>query len=167
MVRNKPGFHSLMLRNGWHVPSIHSEICSLKWMKAVRKLKIYCPRRSDRNNEKHCWSPPPLKVLLHKLETALKVSLATARPDAAKAKQISRFIRSFNKHPPNREWTVEVLAIWAPKDPIFERSYKYVKPKTDYDLFLDNEDGFFDDLPKLNEKYIRKTNRLRMPKKVR
>ena len=81
--------------------------------------------------------------------------------------QITRFIRSFNKHPPNREWAVEVLAIWAPDDPIFERSYKYVKPKTDYDLFLDNEDGFFDDMPKLPEKYIRKTNRLRMPKKVR
>ena len=64
VVRNKPGFHNLMLRNGWHVPSIHSEICSLKWMRAVRKQKIYCPRRSERNGEKHCWSPPPLKDLL-------------------------------------------------------------------------------------------------------
>ena len=86
VVRNKPGFHNLMLRNGWHVPSIHSELCSLKWMKSVRKLKIYCPRRTDRNVEKFCWSPPPLKDLLNKLELAINIHLNTTTPSPKKYK---------------------------------------------------------------------------------
>ena len=42
-----------------------------------------------------------------------------------------------------------------------------MRPREDVELLLDNEDGFFDDLPLLDDKQIRKTNRLQMPKKVR
>lgn len=67
----------------------------------------------------------------------------------------------------NVQWLVDLLGIFAPEDEIFKKSYKYVRPRQDIELLLDNEDGFFDDLPELDEKYVRKTKRLQMPKKVR
>ena len=80
---------------------------------------------------------------------------------------MKNLIKSFRRHSPNVQWAIDLLAIYAPDDPIFAKSYKYVRPKKDYDIFLDNEDDFYDDLPRLNEKTIRKTNRIQMPKKVR
>ena len=67
----------------------------------------------------------------------------------------------------NGKWLIDLLGIFVPDDEIFQRSYKYVPDRTESQLYLNNEDGFFDDLPKLSEKYIRKTNRLRLPKNIR
>ena len=65
------------------------------------------------------------------------------------------------------QWVLSMLSIYASDDEIFKKNYKYVKPKDEYDLWLDNDDELFSGLNELDEKYIRKTNRLRMPKKQR
>ena len=76
LVRNKGGFYDTMLRNGWYMPSKHSELCSLKWMRKVKKFKIYSPKRVDLNLSKQCWNPPPLRDLLDKLENSMMIHMA-------------------------------------------------------------------------------------------
>ena len=74
---------------------------------------------------------------------------------------------ALQKREANAQWLIDLLGIYAPDDEIFVRSYKYVRPREEYDLYLDNEDGFFNNLMPLDEKYIRKHNRMQMPRKVR
>ena len=65
------------------------------------------------------------------------------------------------------QWVIDLIGIYAPDDEIFKKNYKYVRPKEEYDLYLNNKDLFFYELPELDERVIRKTNRLQMPKKMR
>ena len=37
LVRNRPGFYDAMLANNYHLPSKHSNLCTLKFMRAIRK----------------------------------------------------------------------------------------------------------------------------------
>ena len=75
------------------------------------------------------------------------------------------------KHAPDIEWLIRWLGVIKPDDEIFKKSYQFVRPKaelssSDDEAFLHNEDNFFDDLPALDDKIIRKTNRLRVPKSL-
>ena len=54
---------------------------------------------------------------------------------------------------PDRAWLLNVLAIFAPNHPFFQKDYvpppKVVKKE---DLVVDNRDNFFSGLPKLHKK---------------
>ena len=47
VVRNFGGYYVAMGKLGYEMPSKHSEICSLKWMRAIRKGYVYCPKRAQ------------------------------------------------------------------------------------------------------------------------
>ena len=59
-------------------------------------------------------------------------------------------------HHPDVNWLVNVLAIWVPDDEIFQMNYKYVKQRDVVQLEFDNQDNFWELLPSLTEKEIRK-----------
>jgi len=52
------------------------------------------------------------------------------------------------KRKPNAQWLVTIISIWEPTNAIFAKDYRYVKPKKSCaDMLLDNNDGFFSNLP--------------------
>lgn len=72
------------------------------------------------------------------------------------------------KHPGDTEWLVNFLAIADEDDEIFDRKYKYVRPKSKIaEVMFDNTDGFWNDLPPLTERQIKSSNRLRLSKEQR
>ena len=78
-----------------------------------------------------------------------------------------RTVALMRKQPPNTEWILKWVACWMPDDPIFHKSYKYVRPKpetVEEDEYFSNDDGFYSDLPVLDDKVIKKTNRMRQSK---
>ena len=78
-----------------------------------------------------------------------------------------RTVALMRKNPPNTEWILKWVACWMPDDPIFHKSYKYVRPKpetVEEDEYFSNDDGFYSDLPVLDDKVIKKTNRMRQSK---
>ena len=74
------------------------------------------------------------------------------------------------KTPPDTRWLIKWVGYFMPEDEIFKKSYKYVRPKKVVEVeeeYFSNDDGLFDDLPPLDDKVIKKTNRLRMTKEAK
>ena len=74
-------------------------------------------------------------------------------------------------HPPDTAWLIRWIGVLNPNDEIFEKSYKFKRAKVEVEIseeeeFLRNDDDFYTDLPTLDDKTIRTTNRMRVPKKV-
>ena len=168
-VRNHSTYYDALRANLYHPPSKSSAVCTMAFMRAVRKGTVYCPKRAELQVQHQCFNPPPRDILLRdKLLPALQ-SFITSRPRPKKERilAIKGLVVALEKREANAQWLIDLIAIFKPEDEIFERGYKYVKPREELDLYLDNEDGFFDNLAPLNEQYIRKHNRLQMPKKER
>ena len=72
MVRNRPGYYVAMQKLLYHLPSKHSNITTLGFMRAVRKGQVYCPKKTEINPAKQCFNPPPRATLLGKLLPALE-----------------------------------------------------------------------------------------------
>ena len=75
------------------------------------------------------------------------------------------------KYEPDTKWLLVFVGMWMPNDEIFKKSYKWQRPKqveeSDDDEYLSNDDGFYSNLPQLDDKTIKKTNRLAQPKHAR
>ena len=75
------------------------------------------------------------------------------------------------KREPDTGWLLVLVGMWMPNDEIFSWSYKWQRPKqveeSDDDEYLSNDDGFYSNLPQLDDKTIKKTNRLSQPKHAR
>ena len=60
-----------------------------------------------------------------------------------------------------------MLGYFKPQDPIFAKDYKYKKEvEVPIEPIIDNHDELFNNLPPLNEKEMRSTNRMRLPKEM-
>ena len=70
-------------------------------------------------------------------------------------------------HLPDVAWMVALLAIWSPDDEIFEFNYRYVRQRDVIEAEFDNDEEFFTSMPTLTEKEIRRSNRIRIPLKMR
>ena len=46
-VRNHSTYYDALRANLYHPPSKHSAVCTLSFMRAVRKGTVYCPKRAD------------------------------------------------------------------------------------------------------------------------
>ena len=95
----------------------------------------------------------------------------TTIEDAKHHKALRKTVELMKVHPPDTAWLIRWLGVMNPADEIFHKSYKYKRPKIEVDSsseeeFCLNNDNFFTDLPILDDKTIRTTNRIRVPKKV-
>ena len=70
-------------------------------------------------------------------------------------------------HHPDVKWLVDLVAIFAPHDEIFEPNYRFVRQRDVIELELPNEDNFWTNMPQLTEKEIRRQNRVRIPIELR
>ena len=70
------------------------------------------------------------------------------------------------KKNPDTKWLLLLVGLFMPEDPIFHKSYKWSRPKVveDSDEYLSNDDDVYTNLTQLDDKVIRKTNRIAIPK---
>ena len=150
------------------MPSLHSSLCTIEFMNAVRNGEIYCPKSNQSLVAPKCFSPPPIAVLMEKCFVFLQNLLASNNYDQKVLQQCFNLYDEMKKRPPNAAWLVLVYAQWVPEDEIFQKSYRYVrKKKSSQVIEINNADNFFDDLPQLTDAEIKKSNRLMLPKKAR
>ena len=65
----------------------------------------------------------------------------------------------------NADWYVTLISIWNPECEIFRKDFVYVRERElAVEPLIDNLDGLYDGLPLIDEKIMRKTNRMRLPK---
>ena len=66
--RTKDQFYTLLKKQSYKMPSVHSNLCTLEWMYAVRAGHCYCPKDTDINRAKKCYDPFSIKDMISKLE---------------------------------------------------------------------------------------------------
>ena len=59
--------HMAMRKAGYEMPALNSAICSMKFMKRVRKGYFSIPKRQQTANCPECFSYPDKHVLISKL----------------------------------------------------------------------------------------------------
>ena len=161
-----------MFQNGYDVPSLSSGICSINFLKRGREGYYFIPKYSQTANASKCFSYPHKSILIDKLDALVQTWPRSDSLEAAKqAKAVKRTVELMKVHSPDIAWLIRWLGVINPNDEIFKKSYKFVRPRPELsesedEAFLNNDDEFFKDLPPLDDKTIRKTNRLRIPKSL-
>ena len=68
----------------------------------------------------------------------------------------------------NADWYITLIGIWNPECEIFRKDFVFVQEREiPVEVLIDNADGLYDGLPLIDEKTMRKTNRMRLPKEQR
>ena len=143
-------------------------------MKFMRKGKdgyFYIPTRADTRDVPDCYSWPSKEFLITKLQKWLVSLKVETEDEKARLEIYKRTVALMKKREPDTGWLLLFVGIFMPHDEIFSKSYKWQRPKqveeSDEDEYFSNDDGFFSNLPQLDDKTIKKTNRLAQPKHAR
>ena len=68
----------------------------------------------------------------------------------------------------NADWYITVIGIWNPECDIFRKDFVFIREREiPVEVLIDNSDGLYNGLPLIDEKTMRKTNRMRLPKEQR
>ena len=154
-----------MSKNGWRLPSVNSAICTLEFMDQVREGIIYAPKHTDVNNALQCYSIPTKEYLYDRLIEAFENQHAQGNLTPRRRTQIENLVSALKVRKADSSWYVALIGIFAPDHAMFTKSFTYQrKMKNPIEVDFDNQDKLFSDLPHLNEKQMRTSNRLRMPK---
>ena len=147
-------------------------MCSLDFLRRGKDGYYFIPKYEQTANAKKCFSFPDKAILIDKIDKLVaNFDQPTSLDEAKHHKAIRKTVSLMKVHPPDTAWLIRWIGSLNPDDEIFQKSYKFKRPKQEIDIseeeeYLCNDDGFFDDLPALDDKTIRTTNRLRIPKKV-
>ena len=132
--------YNMALRNGFYLPKRKSAAINESMLFNILQGHYWCPKFQEIRLQS-CLKPPMKEVLFSKiLDICQKKNLNIAWID--------------DKHMPNKEWIVTVLATLSPDDEIFKKDY--VAPpvrrrqKDIETIMLPNE--LFDNLPKSTSK---------------
>ena len=163
-VRTFEDYYIACERNGWLLPSMTSAIVTRTYLDAIRSGHYYCPHLTYNIKQLRCPNPPPKLELLKIWKRAVREKVVSEPGKEAMWNAMLATITLIEEEGklPNNDWLITVLAHIEGKDcEIFQRDYKYVKPVSANqkpDIIFDNDDGFFDDLPDLDDRQIRRTN---------
>ena len=131
MLSSKKIYYSIMIRNGFHMPSITSSICQLDWMDKVRNGIHWIPKDHELKI-KNCAAAPKKDLILREIDKLLKTK---------KYKSIGWD----EDLTPNKKWCLEVLSTLDSAHPYFEKSYMPAAAKRRAKIV--DKAGFFEDIP--------------------
>ena len=66
-------------------------------------------------------------------------------------------------HPPDVDWLITLMGIWAPNDEIFDLNYRFVNKRVKIEAQFDNSDGLWTSGAPLTDRQIKRSNRIRLP----
>ena len=151
VVTGRGTYYDAMRRHGWILPAKTMSLCTLDFMERVRAGEIFCPRAEHIKAPAICLTPPPKADLIEKIDIACAERFKKGEDTSALEKLLERLL---NKKEADTAFLVQVLHLVDPLDAIFARDYGYVRParvKTAATLpLVNNEDGFFSGLPRLD-----------------
>jgi len=139
-IKSVKAMREILVRNGKFLPSLKSKFLTQKIMIQMREGHIFC---LDQNQVifKECCTPPRKEVLVKKY---INYAAASGLPTG---------IDLDKKKFPDKEYLIFAIATMSMgKDEIFKKNYvppATERPRLGMDgITLNNQDGFFDDLPK-------------------
>jgi hypothetical protein len=140
-VKSKKDLYEAVQRNGYHLPSIKSTLVTENYLINVMDGSYWCPKVEE-IKLRQCPRPPEKRVLLKKFLDLME----------GKATGISE------KHSPNKEWLLIMIATLKPEDEIFRKDYLPPAKKKiiEEQKTIQIPKGFFDGLPDSKTKVKRR-----------
>ena len=130
--------------------------------------RYYCPTVDEVRATRICYRPPPRPVLIAKIKAKVEsICVSGECSDEDMINKLLETVSLLEQKQADQKWCLQFLQIVSPDDEIWQKSYKYERPKTqieEVEYEVDNRNNFFDDLPKLPIAYMKKTKTLRVPK---
>lgn len=103
-VASVGSYYEAMTRNRWYLPSRKSSIVTVKYLDAVRKGNLWCPKYSDIKTLP-CPTPPKKEKLIDIV---------------SKLPQLKEVQLGFDvTHTPDKKWLIDMIATCDPDNEIF------------------------------------------------
>ena len=151
-VRKKKELYKACLRNGYVMPSMKSTICTIDFMFEVKATKIYCPTVAQVRGRRACPDPPDVESLKQFIVVAVAQADYAGRLANIERMAFDTLRERLRKKYANKEWLIDLLWCLDNNHMIFDKNYKYRRPKdytADYQKLIPNENQFFEGLPEL------------------
>ena len=124
-IRNKPGFVEALGRDGYIMPSIHSALCTLDFLNAVRKKLVYCPRRDEIPVVKKCYSRPPKAMLLEVFIEGCGAKFERGEMDDGLKKRLENLITMLKSKDADATFYLALINVVAPDWEGFTKGFVY------------------------------------------
>ncbi len=148
LVDNKKTLYEAMQRNGWILPSIKSNCCTVEWMLGVREKEFWCPH-VDNYVMRICARPPKKTQLLQILSDCI----------VKRGKAIDLGFTGGN--PPEIPFILKLISTIDPDCEIFKKDYMPPREIKAVEQVIDNNDGFYSGLPQIDAKKKSKRSKLK------
>ena len=156
--------YAAMIKNGWVMPAKSQGIVTLDFMQKVRKREIWCPRFDQVEKAVTVCFPPPRKDMLDMIDAAIHRIIEAKQNTDEEIASLINALELIEKRSADTHWLVCVLCVIDPENRIFSKGYRYVRPETKKALLamplMNNDDGFYDDLPPLQQPAGKKRARM-------
>lgn len=129
LIRSRSHFHLAMRKHGYMMPKLNSRICTMKFMIKAKKGYFFIPMRSDTRDVPECFSWPSKEFLIAKLQKFLLGCSAETEDEIARLAMYKRTVALMKKREPDTEWLLVLVGMFLPHDEIFNKSYKWQRPK--------------------------------------
>ena len=166
VIRTKKQFYNAMLQDGYVMPGYKQTLVSIKFMHAVRNKEVWAPRAEDVVQCRMVAYPPSNDVLKFHIGSAVD-QMDDDIENAELMPKLKRLMELLKKKSADKEWLLRCLFVLDENHAVFQKNYRYVKPRTRVQpnriQLINNEDGFYDNLPPLQPNELRR-RLLRMSK---
>jgi hypothetical protein len=120
LVRNKDHFYKAMKVNGYFIPSKGSQLCTLKFLKAIYHDECHGVLTED-ISFKYCAMPPDAETLIGILQ-----DYVDTRDDWDSAVEVERLdcLLRYLRHSPDKDFMIGLISHLVPDSEIFRKSYR-------------------------------------------
>ena len=150
------------------MPAFKQSIISIKFMSQVRSEEVFMPKAEDIEICKYVPYPPTNPMLIDLINNAVDRQVGRDGWTEENLIPVRALMEIVGKKGADKAWLLKVLWCFDNNSEVFDKSYRYVRPKDKLNPerieIFGNEDGFFNNLPPLQPNEMKK-RQMRMSKR--
>ena len=148
-----------MLLHGFVMPALKQSIVSIKFMTSVRNGDVFMPKAQDIDVCKAVPYPPTNDMLVDLIDDAVDRQVGHDGWTEETLQPVRALMEIVRKKGADKAWLLKMLWCFDRGSAVFDKSYRYVRPKNKLNPerieVFGNDDGFFNDLPRLQPHEMR------------
>lgn len=157
--RSKKHMYNVMQLSGYVMPAFKQSIVSIKFMHAVRGGHIFMPKADDIDVCRSVPYPPTNDMLVILINDAVGALVGVNGWTNETLAPVRTLLELVKKKGGDKAWLLKLLWVFDADSRVFEKSYRYVRPRNKLhpermEVF-GNDDGFWNNLPPLQPHEMR------------
>ena len=153
VVRNTRNLYDACIANGFVMPARSSNLCTRDFMMAVKSGEVFVPKKIQIPGGKLVARPPTRKMLEAEIAAAITALAEGGEMDEEHGHALVNLLDALEARSADVPFLTQILYYCDPSNHIFDKSYRYRRPKTSFNVdnipLIPNEGDFFSNLPEL------------------